>query len=114
MNGRFERRRKLLRLLESKPCFFSIGVTAAVLRAEGTTPVVREECIMSVIKGDKEGRVTLTRIVGRGSNWQVEDFDFLINLEMSLIELRVKTENKLVEAVETETDDIRATKGNSC
>ena len=76
MNGRFEIGRKLLRLLGSEPGFLSIVVTAAVLRAEGTTPVVREECIKSVIRGDREGRVALTRIVGSGSNWQVEDLDF--------------------------------------
>lgn len=68
MNGRFEIGQKLLRLLGSKPSFLSIGVTAAVLRREGTIPVVREEWMISKMRGDMEGRVFFTRIVGRGSN----------------------------------------------
>jgi len=43
MNGRFEIGRKLLKLLGSEPGFLRIGVTAAVLREEGTIPVAREE-----------------------------------------------------------------------
>lgn len=58
----------------SKPGFLSIVVAAAVLRARGTTLVVRVERIMSVMKGDREGSVSLTTF-GRGSNWPVENFE---------------------------------------
>jgi len=43
MNGKFEIGRKLFRLLGSEPGFLRIGDTVAVLRDEGTIPVVREE-----------------------------------------------------------------------
>ena len=84
---------RLLRLLGSAPGFLSIGVTAAVLRGEGTIPVVREEWIMCVMRGAKEGTVALTRAVGRGSNWQVDDLDFLIRPVVSKTEGRANTES---------------------
>lgn len=70
--------RRLLRLLGSAPGFLSIGLTAAVLRGKGTIPVVREEWITCVMRGAREGMVALTKAVGRGSNWQVDDLGFLI------------------------------------
>ncbi len=76
MNGRFEIGQKLSRLLESEPGFLRIGVPAAVLKEKGTIPVVREEGMISVMKGDREEKVALTRTVGRGSSLQVEDLDF--------------------------------------
>lgn len=45
--------RRLLRLLGSVLGFFSIGVIAAVVRGEGTVPVVRDER-MRVIGGARE------------------------------------------------------------
>ncbi|KAK7880133.1 hypothetical protein WMY93_033200 [Mugilogobius chulae] len=56
--------RKLLRLVGSEPGFLRIGVTAAVLREDGTVPEVREAWIMLVMRGAKEGSVALTRTVG--------------------------------------------------
>lgn len=53
----------------SRPGFFRIGVTAAILRDEGTVPEMREEWIMSVMRGDREGREVLIRGVGRGSSF---------------------------------------------
>lgn len=47
----------------------------AALRDEGTTPVDSEERMMEVIRGATEGRQALTRMMGRGSTWQVDDFD---------------------------------------
>lgn len=44
---------RLLRLLGSVLGFFSIGVIAAVVRGEGTVPVVRDEW-MRVIGGARE------------------------------------------------------------
>ena len=67
-NGRFDIGRKLLKLLGSAPGFFSMGVMAADLKSEGTRPEVREECMMTVIREDNEGRQAFTRGVGRGSN----------------------------------------------
>ena len=41
MKGRLEMGRRLLKLLGSEPGFLRIGETAAVLKGEGTEPVVR-------------------------------------------------------------------------
>lgn len=43
MKGRLEMGRRFLKLLGSEPGFLRIGETAAVLKGEGTDPVVREE-----------------------------------------------------------------------
>lgn len=43
MKGRFEMGRRLLKLVGSKPGFFRMGVTVAVLSEIGTVPEVREE-----------------------------------------------------------------------
>ncbi len=68
--------RKFSGLLQSAPGFLSMGVMAATLKDEGIVPVIREEFIIWVIKGNKEGKQNLTRCVGIGSNWQVVDLDF--------------------------------------
>ncbi len=68
--------RKFSGSLQSAPGFLSMGVMAATLKDEGIVPVIREECIIWVIKGNKEGKQNLTRCVGIGSNWQVVDLDF--------------------------------------
>ena len=44
------------------------GVMAAVLKDVGTVPVVREEWMMAVMRGTREGWQVLTSCVGRGSN----------------------------------------------
>lgn len=43
-------------MLGSEPGFFRIGVTAADLRDDGTEPEVREEWMIAVIRGRREGR----------------------------------------------------------
>ena len=75
MKGRLEIGRRLLKLLGSEPGFFRIGVTAAVLKAGGTIPVDSEEWIMAEMRGSREERQDLTRIVGMGSSWHVEGLD---------------------------------------
>lgn len=54
----------------------SIGVIIADLRGAGIEPEEREECMMSVMSGKREGKWSLTRFVGRGSRLQVEDLNF--------------------------------------
>ena len=54
-----------MKLLGSKPGFFSNGVTAADLRDEGTHPEVWEEWMMAVIRGSRGGREAITREDGR-------------------------------------------------
>ena len=56
MKGRLEMGRRLLKLLGSETGFLRIGETAAVLKGEGTEPVVREEWMMAAIRGSSEGR----------------------------------------------------------
>lgn len=68
MKGRFDMGRKLLRSAGSEPGFLRRGVTAAVLRGEGTSPEMREAWMIFVMRG--------ARAVGRGSSWQEEVFDF--------------------------------------
>ncbi len=48
--------RKFSESLQSAPGFLSMGVMAATLKEEGIVPVIREECIIWVIKGNKEGK----------------------------------------------------------
>ena len=72
--------RRLLRILGSEPGFFRVGVTAAVLKDRGTEPEVREEWIMAVIRGNREGREAMTREEGRGSSWHVDGFEFRMSL----------------------------------
>lgn len=78
--------RRLLRLLGSEPGFFNIGVTAADLRDDGTEPDVREEWMMAVIRGSREGREAITREDGRGSSWQVDGLDFRMTSDKSAAE----------------------------
>ena len=47
-NGTFSR------ILGSAPCFLRIGVIAAVLKDEGTTPEERDDWMILVIKEDRE------------------------------------------------------------
>ena len=61
MNERFEIGRKLLKSLGSDPGFFFMGIIAVVLKGVGTIPVVREELMMSDMRGSREGRQALTR-----------------------------------------------------
>ena len=75
-NGRFEIGRKLLRSLGSKPGFLNIRVIIADLRGAGIEPEEREECMMSVMSGKREGGWSLTRFVGRGSRLRVGDLSF--------------------------------------
>lgn len=49
-----------MKLSGSAPGFLRIGVIATDLKDEGTRPEVREECVMVVIKKDREGRQALT------------------------------------------------------
>ena len=92
-NGKLEIGRRLLKLLGSEPCFLSIGVTAADLRDDGTEPEVKEECMMAVIRGSREGRQVMTRGVGRGSSWQVDDLDFRMRSDTSAAEGSWKLES---------------------
>jgi len=64
--------------------------------------VVREEWMMFVMRGDRKGVATFTRTVGKGSNLQVEDLDFLRSSEISFTEGKANAVNKLVGANETE------------
>lgn len=51
---------RLLKLLGSKPGFFSVGVTTADLKDDGTIPEVRQEWMMAVRRGSREGREAMT------------------------------------------------------
>ena len=73
-------------MLGSKPGFFNNGVTAAVLRDGGTEPEVREEWMMAVIRGSREGREAITREDGSGSSWQVDGLDFQMSFDNSVAE----------------------------
>lgn len=81
-------------MLGSKPGFFSIGVTAADLRDDGTEPEVREEWMMAVIRGSREGREAITREDGRGSSWQVDGLEFLMSFDKSAAEGSWKQERE--------------------
>lgn len=61
---------RVLKSLGSAPGFLSMGVMTVVLKDEGTIQKVREECIIPVIKEDREGRQALTRTLERGSNYR--------------------------------------------
>ena len=52
----------------SEPGFFNMGVTAAVLKSEGTIPDESEEWIIADMRGSREEEQDLTRVVGRGSS----------------------------------------------
>ena len=65
-NGRFEIGRWLFRSSGSKPGFFRIGETEAVLRQGETVPEDRDKFTMSTMMGQMVGRAALTKAVGRG------------------------------------------------
>ena len=75
-----------------------MGVIVAVLRGAGMEPEEREECMMLVMSGKREGRQSLTRFVGRGSRLQVEDLDFFKREDSSVGVGRSKLENGNMEA----------------
>ena len=78
--------RRLLKMLGSKPGFFNSGVTAADLRDDGTEPEVREEWMMAVIRGSREGREAITRDDGSGSREQVDGLDLRMSVDKSAAE----------------------------
>ena len=82
-----------MKLLGSDPGFLSIGETAADFRGGGTEPVDREEWIMAVIKGSREGREAITREDGRGSSWQVDGLAFRMRSVRSAAEGSSKCES---------------------
>lgn len=53
-NGKLDIGRRLLKSVGSGPGFMRTGVTAAVLRNDGTIPEVRKELKNSVINGLRE------------------------------------------------------------
>jgi len=69
---------------------------------------------MFVMKGDKRGVTAFTRAVGRGSNLQVEELDFLMSSEISFIDGKANTVNKSVGANEMETGKFRPEVDISC
>ena len=115
MKGRFEIGRKLLRLLGSAPGVLSMGVIAAVLKEEGTRLELREECMMDVIRGERDGRQPLTKTVGIGSSWQVDGLDFRMRSEISSAEGSVKLESRRETGAEkVEKDGMWVMLGVSC
>lgn len=83
MKGKLEIGRRLLKSLGSEPGLFRIGVTAAVLKAEGTIPVDSEEWIMAEMRGSREERQDLTKVVGIGSSRHVEGLDLRMRSDIS-------------------------------
>lgn len=75
--------RRLLKLLGSDPGFLRMGLTAADLKGVGTIPVDSEEWMMAEMRGSKEERQDLTKEVGRGSSWHVEDLDLVISSDIT-------------------------------
>ena len=61
---------------------------------DGTRPELREECMMDVIRGERDGRQPLTKTVGIGSSWQVDGLDFRMRSEISSAEGSVKLESR--------------------
>ena len=84
---------RLLKLLGSEPGFLRIGETAAVLKGEGTEPVVREEWMIAAMRGSSGGRQDMTRAVRRGSNWHVDGFDLQMRSKIAEGLGRRKDEN---------------------
>lgn len=93
--GRLEMGRKLLGSSGSRPGFFSIGVMAAILKAEGTVPEVRDEFTMSRTSGLRQGRQDLISEDGIGSNGQVESLILLKSFRRSLADMGDREANKL-------------------
>lgn len=66
--------RKLLMFTQSMLVFFGTGVTAAILSAAGTTPVLRESFIILKTTGHREAKHDLNRQVGMESTMEVAAF----------------------------------------
>jgi hypothetical protein len=45
-----------------------LGITAAILKPEGTSPESSEQLMMAAIKGQMTGRQVFTKVVGIGSS----------------------------------------------
>ena len=89
-NGRLEMGRRLLKSCGSAFGFLRMGEMAADFKDEGNIPEEREEWMMVVMSGAREGRHALTRAEGRGSRWQVEGLDLEIREATSVMEGNVK------------------------
>ncbi len=63
--------------------------------------------MISVMKGDREEKVALTRTVGRGSSLQVEDLDLWMSYEISFAEGKVNTESEWEGVNKTGTGEFR-------
>ena len=62
---------------------------------------------MAVMREHREGRQALTKTVGRGSNWQVDDFDFRMSSDISATGGSLKRESEQERGGEkTEKDEL--------
>lgn len=82
-NGNLKMGQKLWKLLGFEPGFLKIGVTAAVLKTDGTSPVSRDDWIIAQTRGSRDKRCGWTNANGRGSSWQVEVLDLRMTSEIT-------------------------------